>query len=163
MICFQLRIGLNSDSITRLHGILNLLTMCCCVKKKQCICFCVFSFFFSCVFCLYKQINTHTHTHTIKQQGICETNDKNSSMPYSQTRIYKVAIIGAGIGGSSCAYFLATAKRRRLQQLFDIDIFEKENRVGGRVYGENMDGEYKELGYLCYLCVFLFCFWFVLW
>ncbi|CAE6428428.1 unnamed protein product [Rhizoctonia solani] len=54
----------------------------------------------------------------------------------------KVAIIGAGAGGSSAAYWLRHAKQRAVPGTdIEITIFEQENRVGGRCatvhpYGE---------------------------
>ncbi|KAH8831889.1 Prenylcysteine lyase-domain-containing protein [Flagelloscypha sp. PMI_526] len=43
----------------------------------------------------------------------------------------KVAIIGAGAGGSSAAYWIKKAKERFGVDI-DIDIFEKSNYIGGR-------------------------------
>lgn len=43
----------------------------------------------------------------------------------------KVAIIGAGAGGSSAAFWIASAKRRYGLHV-EIDVFERESYVGGR-------------------------------
>ncbi|CAE6403624.1 unnamed protein product [Rhizoctonia solani] len=64
---------------------------------------------------------------------------------------YKVAVIGAGAGGSSASYWLSLAKQRAPAGTnVDITVYEKENRVGGRsttVYPYN-NGTYApvELG-----------------
>ncbi|PWN36762.1 uncharacterized protein FA14DRAFT_140693 [Meira miltonrushii] len=53
------------------------------------------------------------------------------------TRAQKVAIIGAGAGGSSAAYFLSKAQTK-LENLgfgaqgIDITLFERDERIGGR-------------------------------
>lgn len=66
----------------------------------------------------------------------------NYSEPLSNTkasysRAQKVAIIGAGAGGSSAAYFLSKAQTK-LENLgfgaqgIDITLFERDERIGGR-------------------------------
>lgn len=52
----------------------------------------------------------------------------------------KVAIIGAGIGGSSSAYFLLKNKN------FSVDIYERRERVGGRVYSQKVMNTTQNLG-----------------
>lgn len=46
---------------------------------------------------------------------------------------HKIAIIGAGAGGSSAAFWIAKAKERT-QVVVEIDVYEREGYVGGRVY-----------------------------
>ncbi|KIJ30166.1 hypothetical protein M422DRAFT_187434 [Sphaerobolus stellatus SS14] len=45
---------------------------------------------------------------------------------------HKVAIIGAGAGGSSAAYWLARAQNRTPEHELEVEIFEKEGYIGGR-------------------------------
>jgi prenylcysteine oxidase/farnesylcysteine lyase len=52
----------------------------------------------------------------------------------------RVAIIGGGIGGASTAYYLSKNKD------FQIDLYEKSNRVGGRVYAEKIQNRTINLG-----------------
>jgi prenylcysteine oxidase/farnesylcysteine lyase len=55
----------------------------------------------------------------------------------------KVAIIGSGVGGSSTAYFL-----KKLKEV-DITVFERNDRIGGRIRSLKIDVpglEYVELG-----------------
>ena len=44
---------------------------------------------------------------------------------------YKIAIIGAGIGGCSIAYFLGDVLGKDESINLEIDIYERENDVGG--------------------------------
>jgi len=55
-----------------------------------------------------------------------------------------VAIIGAGIGGGSTAYYLSKYAPRNSNP--DIYIFEKENRIGGRMKHVTIGGEVCEVG-----------------
>lgn len=43
----------------------------------------------------------------------------------------RVAIIGAGAGGSSAAYWLSLS-RTRANLTFDIDVYERSDYIGGR-------------------------------
>jgi prenylcysteine oxidase/farnesylcysteine lyase len=45
----------------------------------------------------------------------------------------RVAIVGAGAGGSSAAFWIAKAKERYRFDI-DIDIFERNDYVGGREF-----------------------------
>lgn len=57
-------------------------------------------------------------------------------------RPVRVAVIGAGIGGSSCAYFLKESLTDSLlnarDQPFSIDVFEAADDVGGRVFSDTL-------------------------
>lgn len=44
---------------------------------------------------------------------------------------YRVAIVGAGAGGSSAAYWTSLAGTRNQKQV-SIDVFERNNYIGGR-------------------------------
>lgn len=57
----------------------------------------------------------------------------------------KVAIIGAGITGLSAAYYLSK------QNDIEIDLFEKEDRAGGKIRTHRQDGFTIELGPESYL------------
>jgi len=52
-----------------------------------------------------------------------------------------LAVIGAGIGGCSAAYFA-----RKYLPDSRVTVYEKGNRVGGRVYTFNSKGTKIELG-----------------
>lgn len=69
--------------------------------------------------------------------------------PSSSARPPRVAIIGAGAGGSSAAYWLSLGKKRA-NITFDIDVYERSDYIGGRStivfpYG-NADLPHVELG-----------------
>ena len=51
----------------------------------------------------------------------------------------KIAVIGAGISGLTCAYNLKQAG-------FDVTVFEKENQVGGRMRTHIKDGYHFDIG-----------------
>ena len=52
----------------------------------------------------------------------------------------KVAIVGAGIGGSSAAYYILKNKN------FSVDIYERRDRVGGRVFSQKVMNQTENLG-----------------
>ena len=56
--------------------------------------------------------------------------------------LFILAIIGAGIGGCSCAYFLSNL----FQNQVEIDIYEKSNVIGGRIKSFEYDGKEYEYG-----------------
>lgn len=56
-------------------------------------------------------------------------------------KYYFAAIVGSGIGGSSCSYFL----RERLKNDIDIDLYEA-NEIGGRLAVKYYNDEIYELG-----------------
>ncbi|KAL8611776.1 hypothetical protein ACOMHN_009458 [Nucella lapillus] len=58
-----------------------------------------------------------------------------------EEEIPKIGIVGAGIGGTSAAYFLRQVFGDKLQ----VDVFEAE-RVGGRLAVINIDGQEYEAG-----------------
>lgn len=53
-------------------------------------------------------------------------------LPWSTKRPYRVAIIGAGAGGSSAAFWLTRAQNRTPEHGVQVDVFEKETYIGGR-------------------------------
>lgn len=55
---------------------------------------------------------------------------------------FKVAVIGSGIGGSSAAYFI----RNLLGSGAIIDVFEKDNRIGGRMAVVEIENNTFEAG-----------------
>ncbi|KAG7699935.1 hypothetical protein KL930_000622 [Ogataea haglerorum] len=61
------------------------------------------------------------------------------ALPTSDSR---VAIVGAGAGGASCAYYL----QKFTDYQFNITIFEKNSYVGGRATIIDFDGVEAELG-----------------
>lgn len=79
------------------------------------------------------QINTHQHAF----QPFRNEASMNEDMQQQTSRTRKVAIIGAGAGGTSAAYFLSKAQDR-LENLgmssesIDVTIFERDERIGGR-------------------------------
>ena len=70
-------------------------------------------------------------------------NGLNTRPLFAQKEEYpKVAIIGAGIGGTSAAYFIGQG----LGPNVTIDVFEKGNRVGGRMAVVEIGGNSFEAG-----------------
>ncbi len=53
----------------------------------------------------------------------------------------KIGIIGSGIGGTSLAYFLKESLHSP-----ELHIFEKNDRIGGRIKATNIEGEWFEQG-----------------
>lgn len=53
----------------------------------------------------------------------------------------RLAIIGAGVGGCSAAYFA-----NRLMPSCEITVYERSDRIGGRVYSIDLDGQRVEIG-----------------
>ena len=48
--------------------------------------------------------------------------------------LFKLAIIGGGVGGTSTAYFLQELLAKYEEMIdYEIDIFEQSNKIGGRV------------------------------
>ena len=54
--------------------------------------------------------------------------------PWATTPSHRVAIIGAGAGGSSAAFWLSRAQNRTPEHNIYIDVFEKETYAGGRAF-----------------------------
>ncbi len=66
----------------------------------------------------------------------------SASKLFNQDSNYKIAIIGAGLSGTSCAYQLSKIG-------IPVDLFEASNRIGGRTYSLRnhfADGQTAELG-----------------
>ena len=59
-----------------------------------------------------------------------------------QTSNPSIAIIGAGIGGSSCSHFI----RELFGSQASIDVFEASNRIGGRLDTVEIAGKKFESG-----------------
>ncbi len=53
----------------------------------------------------------------------------------------RLAIVGAGVRGCSAAYFA-----HRLMPSLEVTVYERSNRIGGRVYSVNIDDERVEVG-----------------
>jgi predicted NAD/FAD-binding protein len=75
------------------------------------------------------------------------------SLPLSSVSQYqhRVAVVGAGIGGAACSYFLHQFAPNTL-----VDVYEKEDIVGGRLKHVTFGGEVCEVGgdawsSVCYL------------
>ena len=52
-----------------------------------------------------------------------------------------MAIIGSGVSGASSVHYLNTVFSE-----LDIEVFEKQDHVGGRVHTMEFEGKLKELG-----------------
>ncbi|XP_072030757.1 uncharacterized protein [Amphiura filiformis] len=63
--------------------------------------------------------------------------EEKESMPSGP----RIAIIGSGIGGSSCAYYL-----HKLLPNAQLSIFEANDRIGGRIMSVNIEGVIVEVG-----------------
>lgn len=59
----------------------------------------------------------------------------------TSAQLPKVAIVGSGIGGSSCAHFL----RELMQDKIDIDVYEAD-QIGGRLATRDYKGSAYEVG-----------------
>jgi prenylcysteine oxidase/farnesylcysteine lyase len=58
-----------------------------------------------------------------------------ASIPFLQwnyTPSHRIAIIGAGAGGSSAAFWISRAQNRTHGHNLFVDVFEKESYIGGR-------------------------------
>lgn len=64
-----------------------------------------------------------------------------SCLASSSPRPRRVAIIGAGIGGAATAHYISEAARAGNVDPFEIHIFEKESRVGGRIRSFSVQDE----------------------
>lgn len=53
-----------------------------------------------------------------------------------------IAIVGAGISGASCSYFLSQTFKENV----DLVVFEKSDRVGGRLATIEFENRNYELG-----------------
>eukprot|EP01025_Chloroclados_australasicus_P018855 TRINITY_DN20046_c0_g1_i1.p1 TRINITY_DN20046_c0_g1~~TRINITY_DN20046_c0_g1_i1.p1 ORF type:complete len:510 (+),score=55.11 TRINITY_DN20046_c0_g1_i1:52-1530(+) len=62
--------------------------------------------------------------------------------PRSQLARPQVAIIGSGVGGASTAHFL----QNLTQNSIDVHVYEKSDRVGGRIYSFQYEGKTLEIG-----------------
>jgi prenylcysteine oxidase/farnesylcysteine lyase len=49
----------------------------------------------------------------------------------------KIAIVGAGVGGTSAAFWISKAKERFGVDV-EIDVYERESRIGGSEYQSNL-------------------------
>lgn len=58
------------------------------------------------------------------------------------SKAVNIAIVGAGIGGSSCSYFI----RELFGAQANIDVFEASNRIGGRLHTVEIAGKKFESG-----------------
>src|SRR5258708_34112583 len=55
------------------------------------------------------------------------------TLSVDETRGLRIAIIGAGAGGSSAAYWISKAKERQ-GVIVHLDVYEKSGYIGGRRY-----------------------------
>ena len=76
--------------------------------------------------------------------GFASASSSNSRPPppESPKSVFKIAVIGSGIGGSSAAYFI----RNLFGQDASIDVFEKATKIGGRIGVVDIDGNVVEAG-----------------
>ncbi len=67
---------------------------------------------------------------------------KLSPLQLAQEQAFKIAVVGSGIGGSSYVHFLNQAAAKNAT----ITVYEKENRIGGRVKKDKLGGGLIEQG-----------------
>ncbi|KAN0042662.1 hypothetical protein ACTA71_011472 [Dictyostelium dimigraforme] len=89
------------------------------------------------------------HQHNNKNNKNNNNNEKDdikSHNHFEQVEPIKIAIIGSGIGGSSCAYYINEEfLADRIHKPIEITVFERE-KVGGRTRNIDIQGKYTELG-----------------
>ncbi|KZT23798.1 FAD/NAD(P)-binding domain-containing protein [Neolentinus lepideus HHB14362 ss-1] len=56
---------------------------------------------------------------------------EGAALEISETAVHRVAIIGAGAGGSSAAFWISKAKRRSEVEV-EVDVYEASEYIGGR-------------------------------
>ncbi|XP_066933721.1 prenylcysteine oxidase 1-like [Clytia hemisphaerica] len=87
--------------------------------------------------------NEETESVDILPNEKLETKNSQTETTNDQTsKRRKVAIIGSGIGGASTAHFL----RKHYGDSIHIDVFEKTDRMGGRLLSAHLNGESFETG-----------------
>lgn len=94
----------------------------------------------------YLSVNGHQQRQTFWSSNSFK---KNGLLESSTSGIKRVAIIGAGAGGTSAAYFLNKSQREYFPGLeIEIDVFEKSEHIGGRVESKiiGLDEEKYDLG-----------------
>ncbi len=64
---------------------------------------------------------------------------RNRMNPFSQKKLPKIAVIGAGLSGLTTALRLS-------ERGFEVEVYEARNRVGGRILTVNVQGHLGELG-----------------
>ncbi|TFK57561.1 FAD/NAD(P)-binding domain-containing protein [Heliocybe sulcata] len=78
-----------------------------------------------------------------------KTGHENAALEITETAVHRVAIVGAGAGGSSAAFWIAKAKKRSDVEV-EVDVYESAGYIGGRstvVYPyENRELKPVELG-----------------
>ncbi|KAK5580037.1 hypothetical protein RB653_000050 [Dictyostelium firmibasis] len=76
-------------------------------------------------------------------------NEKDEIKPHNHfedVEPIKIAIIGSGIGGSSCSYYINEEfLADKIHKPIEITVFEKE-KIGGRTRNIDIQGKYTELG-----------------
>lgn len=83
----------------------------------------------------------HQHQHNNN-----EKEEIKSHNHFEPVEPIKIAIIGSGIGGSSCAYYInEESLSDRIDKPIEITVFEKE-KIGGRTRNIDIQGKYTELG-----------------
>ena len=65
-----------------------------------------------------------------------------SEVTLSENQNYRIGVIGSGIGGASFVHFINQAAAKNCQ----ITVYEKENRIGGRVKKDILGGGMIEQG-----------------
>lgn len=60
----------------------------------------------------------------------------NDSRPKEQSKIKRVAVVGSGAAGSSCAYALS-----KHPDMFKVTVFDKEQVAGGMATSLDIDAD----------------------
>ncbi|KAM9977910.1 hypothetical protein ACTFIR_011787 [Dictyostelium discoideum] len=93
--------------------------------------------------------HNHPFFETDHQHNNNNNNEKEeikSHNHFEPVEPIKIAIIGSGIGGSSCAYYInEESLSDRIDKPIEITVFEKE-KIGGRTRNIDIQGKYTELG-----------------
>jgi len=86
--------------------------------------------------------NKDHHQHNDQQNN---NNNKDKLKQGVRPHPIKIAIVGAGVGGTSCAYYINKILSNSSSIVPEITIYEKE-QVGGRARIVDIEGKHAELG-----------------
>lgn len=102
----------------------------------------VFFFFLATIF-LLQMLNVASFDNNDFGSMKNRSKFENKNFNLTKSKMLNIAIIGSGISGLSTAYFL---KKNKHLNIAKIDIFEREARLGGRIYSQKIFNRSENLG-----------------